>query len=388
VSTEKIASLKSLLSLWNVIIKLFTFHRSPAKLTAVNLTILTRGNFRNPSRFMIRKISFCLLGVALAHNWGCRPGNPSEKVAEVDGIVVTRVDLDRSGGKALSALREQLHKYERQKLDEFIGQVLLGREAKSKGVSVSTLLDQEVAGKVAPIGEDEIAAFYASNKARLRVELEKVHDQIREYLREQKFEARKGEYLKSLRAGTKIVSYLKAPAMFRADVSVVGSPVRGAEKAAVTIVKFEDFQCPFCKTVQPTFYDLLKRYDGKVRIVHKDLPLDAIHPQARQAAEAARCAGDQGKFWDYHDKLYASSPKLGVEEIKAVAKEVGLDVGRFDQCLSSGKLRAAVQKDYADAAQLGLSGTPAFFINGREISGAQPLEAFAAIIDEELGPSK
>jgi protein-disulfide isomerase len=337
---------------------------------------------------MIRIISFCLLGVALAHNWGCRAGNPSEKIAEIDGIVVTRAELDRSGGKPLSALREQLHKYERQKLDEYISAVLLGREAKSKGVTVSTLLDQEVAGKIVAIGEDEIASFYAGNKDRLRVELEKIHDQIREYLREQKYEARKSDYLKSLRAGAKIISYLKAPAVFRADVSVVGAPARGSERAVVTIVKFEDFQCPFCKTVQPTFNDLLKRYDGKVRVVHKDLPLDAIHPQARQAAEAARCAGDQGRFWDYHDKLYASSPKLGVEEVKAVAKEVGLDVGRFDQCLTSGKLRAAVQKDYAEAARLGLSGTPAFFINGREISGAQPIEAFAAIIDEELGQSK
>ncbi len=329
-----------------------------------------------------------MLGVALACASGCRSSNAPEKVAEVDGIVVSRADLDRSGGKQLSALREQVHKFERQKLDEFIGQVLLGREAKNRGISVSTLLDQEVTGKVAAVGEDEIASFYAGNKARLKVELEKIHDQIRDYLREQKIEARKSEYMKSLRAGAKVVSYLKAPVMYRAEVSIAGAPVRGSENAPVTIVKFEDFQCPFCKTVQPTFNDLLKRYDGKVRIVHKDLPLDAIHPQARLAAEAARCAGDQGKFWDYHDKLYVSSPKLGVEEVKAVAKEVGLDVGRFDQCLSSGKLRAAVQKDYAEAAQLGLSGTPAFFINGREISGAQPLEAFAAIIDEELGRPK
>ena len=337
---------------------------------------------------MIRIISFCLLSLALVHNWGCRPSNPSEKVAEVDGIVVTRAELDRSGGKALSALREQLYRYERQKLDEYIGAVLLGREAKSKGVSVSTLLDQEVAGKVTPVAEIEIESFYASKKERLRVELDKVHDQIRDYLREQKYEARKNEYLKSLRAGAKVVSFLKTPAVFRADVSVAGAPIRGSEKAVVTIVKFEDFQCPFCKTVQPTFKELLKRYDGKVRLIHKDLPLDAIHPQARQAAEAARCAGEQGKFWEYHDLLYGISPKLGVEEVRAVAKEVGLDVGRFDQCLTSGKVKAAVQKDFAEASQLGLSGTPAFFINGREISGAQPLEAFAAIIDEELGQSK
>ena len=90
------------------------------------------------------------------------------------------------------------------------------------------------------------------------------------------------------------------------DLSVNGAPSKGSEKAEVTIVKFEDFQCPYCKAVQPNFQEVLKRYDGKVRLVHKDLPLDQIHPQARQAAEAARCADDEGKFWEYHDKLYAS----------------------------------------------------------------------------------
>ena len=344
--------------------------------------------FQLQNPFMLRFKLVFLLGLSLSLNSACRQSSSPDKIAEVDGIVISQTEVDKSAGKALYGLREQLHRVELQKLDEYIGAVLLGREAKNKGVSVSTLLDQEVAGKIAPISEDEIASFYAGNKARLRVELDKIHDQIRDYLREQKYEARKSEYMKLLRAGAKVVSYLKAPAVFRAEVSVAGAPVRGAEKAAVTIVKFEDFQCPFCKTVQPTFNDLLKRYDGKVRLVHKDLPLDALHPQARQAAEAARCAGDQGKFWDYHDKLYGVSPKFGVEELKAVAKEVGLDAGRFDQCLSSGKLRAAVQQDYAEAAKLGLTGTPVFFINGREISGAQPLEAFAAIIDEELGKSK
>jgi protein-disulfide isomerase len=122
--------------------------------------------------------------------------------------------------------------------------------------------------------------------------------------------------------------------------------------------------------------------------VHKDLPLEEIHPLARQAAEAGRCAGEQGKFWEYHDKLYVDSPKLSTEDLKSAAKDVGLNPQSFEQCLTSGKYRAAVQKDINDAAQLGLSGTPAFFINGREISGAQPLEAFSAIIDEELAQAR
>jgi protein-disulfide isomerase len=330
----------------------------------------------------------CLLGLILLAGASCRPSNDSEKLAEVNGSVITRADLDRSAGKPLSNLRQQLYRLERQKLDEYIGATLLTKEADDRKISVSTLLEQEVNNKVPPISEEEIEAFYNAHKDRLRVDLEKVHDQIRDYLREEKATAQRKEYVDTLRAKAKITRYLKAPLIQRAQLSVKGAPFKGAEKAPVTVVKFEDFECPFCKTVQPTLAELLKKYDGKVRLVHKDLPLQEIHPRAQLAAEAARCAADQDKFWQYHDTLYGNAPKLGAAELKAYAKDVGLDMAPFEQCLGSGKYKAAVQKDHAEAAQLGLTGTPAFFINGRELSGAQPLEAFAAIVDEELGQGK
>ena len=309
-------------------------------------------------------------------------------MAEVDGVVITRADVDRSGGKEIQSLREKLYHLEQQKLDEYIGATLLTREANKRSISVFTLLEQEVKLKVAPVSERDIQIFYEKNKNRIGVDLDKVHDQIRDYLLEQRNAQQKNKYLKTLRANAKVMSYLKPPPVYRADVSVSGAPIRGAEKASVTIVKFEDFQCPYCKTVQPTFLELLTRYDGKVKLVHKDLPLEAIHPQARPAAEAARCAADQGKFWEYHDKLYAQSPKLAVEELKSAAKEIGLNVASFDQCFVGGKFKAAVQRDFSEAAGLALTGTPAFFINGRELSGAQPIEAFTAIIDEELAFAK
>ena len=337
---------------------------------------------------MRKSRSFLLLGLAVLPSWSCRPTNAPEKIAEVDGVVITRADIDRSAGKEIQNLRQKLFDLEQQKLDEYIGATLLTREAKQRSVSVSTLLEQEVQGKVAPVSEADIRIFYDKHKDRLRAELDKVHDQIRDYLSDQRIAQQKIEYFKTLRAKAKVSTFLKPPAILRAAVITNGAPVRGSDKAPVTIVKFEDFQCPYCKTVQPTFLDVLKRYDGKVRLVHKDLPLDAIHPQARLAAEAARCAGDQGKFWAFHDKLYAQSPKLAALELKSAAKEVGLTIDSFDQCLASGKFKAAVQKDYNEAAGLGLTGTPAFFINGRELSGAQPVEAFSAIIDEELALAK
>ena len=306
------------------------------------------------------------------------------KIAEVDDRAILASDLQKYAGRALSLQRENLYKLEKQKLEEYISAFLLTREAKKRGVSIEVLLDEEVNSKILPVGDDEIDVFYKSNKARINVDLDKVREQIRGYLHNQKIDAQKALFLKFLRLRAKVVTYLKPPPVFRAELSVTGEPFKGPENAPVTIVKFEDFHCPFCRQVQPTLTELLSRYNGKVRLVHKDLPLDSIHPRARPAAEAARCADDQGKFWSYHDKLYANSPKASTEDLKSYAKELGLKVEAFDRCVESGKYKAVVQKDLNEGAQLGLTATPVFFINGREISGAQPLEAFTAIIDDEL----
>jgi protein-disulfide isomerase len=318
---------------------------------------------------------------------GCQKVN-GVKIAEVNDQTILSSDLQKYAGRELSVQRENLYKLEKQKLEEYITAFLLTQEAKKRGVSVEALLDQEVNVKIMPVGDDEIEVFYKSNKPRIAVDLDKVREQIRGYLHNQKVEAQKALFFKSLRSKAKVISYLKSPPVFRAELSVAGEPAKGSEKARVTIVKFEDFQCPFCKQVQPTFNELLARYNGKVRLVHKDLPLDSLHPQARQAAEAARCAYEQGKFWEYHDKLYANSPKAGADDLKSYAKEVGLNVDPFDRCFASRKYKGVVQQDLNEGAQLGLTGTPTFFINGREISGNQPLEAFERILDEELRQTK
>jgi protein-disulfide isomerase len=136
--------------------------------------------------------------------------------------------------------------------------------------------------------------------------------------------------------------------------------------------------------VQPTLLELLAKYPQKVRIVYKDLPLPSLHPQAHRASEAGRCARDQNKFWEFHDRVFAGNPDSSAEYLRKLATEAGLNVPAFESCLASGKHNPGIQVDIDEGAQLGITGTPAFFINGRELSGAQPIEVFVKMIDEEL----
>jgi protein-disulfide isomerase len=171
----------------------------------------------------------------------------------------------------------------------------------------------------------------------------------------------------------------------RATIAVESDdPALGAATAPVTIVEFSDFQCPFCQRVAPTLKKLRETYGDKVRIVWKDFPLTSIHPQAFKAAEAAQCAREQGKFWEYHDRLFANQQALQVEALKQYAAQLGLDAGKFDACVDSAKYAERVQAQMQVGTDLGVNSTPAVFVNGRLLSGAQPYETFAQVIDEEL----
>jgi protein-disulfide isomerase len=152
----------------------------------------------------------------------------------------------------------------------------------------------------------------------------------------------------------------------------------------VTLVEFTDFHCPFCGRAVATLKDVMREYDGKIRWVFRDFPIASLHPMAAKAAEAARCAGEQGKFWEYHDLLFVGQSQATIEDFKRSAEQLKLDSKRFGQCLDSGKHQAAVEADVQEGARLGVTGTPTFFINGRILVGAQPLESFRRIVEAEL----
>ena len=307
-----------------------------------------------------------------------------EPLAEVDGVAITSEEVEKSLASQLSKLEEQIYNLKRQRVEALINEKLLAKEAAKRGVSVPALLDAEVTSKVGLVTEQEIEKFYQENKAQLKVEESSVRDQIRGHLQNQKLATKREEFLTSLRSQAKVIVNLKPPPVLRAEVSVDGAPSKGPAKAPVTIVEFSDFHCPFCRRVLPTLAQLDTQYGEKIKLVFRDFPIDNLHPEASKAHEAARCANEQGKFWAYHDKLFASPPKSSPEIFKGFAKDLGLNVTAFESCFASGKYQAAVKKDIEEGNRVGVTGTPAFFINGRIISGAQPLEAFARVIDDEL----
>jgi protein-disulfide isomerase len=170
----------------------------------------------------------------------------------------------------------------------------------------------------------------------------------------------------------------------RVEVAYDSTRLRGNAKAPIVIVEFSDFQCPFCRQVQLTLKNLLAKYEGQVSLAYRDFPLREIHPQAQLAAEASRCAGEQGQFWPYHDLLFARPDRLNREGLVEHARTLKLDEKQFDSCLSNAKYRAQVEQDFEEGRRVGVRGTPAFFINGVFLFGAKTQATFERIIQTEL----
>lgn len=303
--------------------------------------------------------------------------------AEVDGERISLQDLREASGEPLARLEEQAYQLKQQKLEQMIGDRLLAREARRRNISLEALINAEVSSKAAEVTPEEIRNVYELNKNQLQKPESEVEGQLRTLLRDQKVAVRRQEFAKSLQANAKVSVYLETPPPFRANVGVDG-PSRGAPAALVTIVVFEDFQCPFCRKAQDTLEQVLGRYKEKVRVVHRDFPLQPLHPASWKAHEAGRCAEEQGKFWEYRDLLYKNAPAAGPEQLSNYASQLGMNLPEFNKCLDSGKFKAVVQRDENEGERLGVQGTPAFFINGRLLSGAQPESEFSRMIDEEL----
>ncbi len=301
-------------------------------------------------------------------------------VATVAGHTITQSELEQHVKPKLIEIDNERYETLSQGLDEMVTDILLEQEAKARGISKDDLVEKEVESKIPEPTDAEVQKLYDDNKDQLNgASLDSVKPRIVQYLKQQKGAAVAQTYIAGLKKKYKTTVLLHPPVV---EVGTGPRPPRGGANAAVTIVTFSDYECPFCKRAESTVDQVMKAYGDKVRLYFRDYPLP-FHQHARPAAEAAECANAQGKFWDYHDKLMASKD-LSPENLKKMAADTGMDAKKFDECVAKNPYKDIIEKDIADGATAGVNGTPAFFINGRLISGAQPFEKFKEIIDEEL----
>jgi len=316
----------------------------------------------------------------------------SKVVATVQGAPITEGELQKAAAADLEKLELQKlqfeARYERgkqqvleQSLDRLIEDRLLQLEAAKRGIKVQELLVAEVNIKVKEPTAADVDAYYEAYKQNIGAPKEQVADQIQQFLRQQNQNKARAAFVQQLKRMYSTESWLEP---LRIPVETAGRPVRGPADASVSLVEFSDFQCSFCKALTATLVRVQKDFASQVRLTFRQFPIANIHPEAQKAAEASLCAGEQGRFWEMHDLLFQQQDRLKAEDLKAKAAELKLDADAFGACLASGKYAEQIRQDTLDGTRAGVTGTPALFINGRPITGAQPYEEIARIIQDEL----
>jgi protein-disulfide isomerase len=299
-----------------------------------------------------------------------------EVVAKVAGKPITAAELDEKAKAEIVKLKQQEFQLKKGILQNMINDMILEMELKAKNLTQDALMQAEIDYKLSSVPQKEVDDLLNRYKSQMQGTPEEQQKQIRKYLRQQAL-------FKELNDKYKTEILLKAPELPRFNVSVGTAPTRGPKTAPITLIEYSDFECPFSKRAQDTLAELKKKYEGKILFCYKDYSLP-FHKNAKKAAEAAHCAGEQGKYWEFHDKLFENQKALGDDKYKEIATGLGLNMEKFNGCLSTGKFAAEIEKESKEGAANGVNGTPGFFINGVMLSGAVPIDNFTDIIDKEL----
>ena len=342
----------------------------------------------NPMTRFIAITVLCMvpvIGAAQSNPLASLP--PESVVAVVDGVPIRLNEVDAfshtKDPKKLFQLNQQLFALREESLSMLVGERLLAREARKERVAVEEYVDGL---PVDPIDEKDVETLVADSLQRnAAIDPDKLRGLVRQHLLDQKRrEARRKRIeelkLEQKKAGRPVVMQLEPPRV-KVQVSTT-DPSKG--NGAVEIIEFSDFECPYCRKAQPIIRELMAKYDGKVKLVWKDYPL-SIHQNAVPAAVAARCAGEQGKFWEYHDVLFENQEALASDDLSRHAATVRLDVARFKGCLRAGKYRDQIASGLSEARNHPIEATPTFLINGRMVTGAAPLYELSEIVEQELG---
>lgn len=330
----------------------------------------------------------CLLAIAAfvscrgggAGGAGSEVSGGSDIVATVGGEAITVSTLRDAAKSQLQGIEMKIYQIKKRVLNDLIEQKLIETAAKEEGLSPDEYLEKMIGRKVTEPTDDEIKAVYEASKGKNTQPLNKVRDQIAGYLRQNQIKKLRSDLIAKLRAEKEVRLFMDAP---RVEIDIKGAPSTGPKRAKVTLVEFSDYQCPFSGRARSTVMQLLDNYKDKIRYVYRDFPL-SFHRESQKAHEAAHCAGDQGKYFEYSRKLFANQKKLSIKHLKSYAKELGLNSKKFNKCLDSGEHADDVKHSIEVGSLAGVSGTPAFFINGIPLTGAQPMVAFTEIIESEL----
>ena len=245
----------------------------------------------------------------------------TDVVATVGGSKITLAQTDERAMKQVAGnfgsltLGQAIYEARRGAVEELIGDLLVDAEAKARGVSRVDLLKKEIQDKVLPPSDIDVAAWYRAHPNESRSAARKVAEPIQALLLQERTRDAQTQFLDSLKAKTSVTISLEAPRLTVADA---GRPSRGPENAPIQIIEFSDFQCPFCFQAHPTVSKVLSNYGDKIRFVYRHYPLPN-HPNARPAAEAAACAAEQDRFWQYHDRLFENQSKLSASDLKHAA---------------------------------------------------------------------
>ncbi len=307
-----------------------------------------------------------------------------DPVATIGADSISAADLETAAKPKVFQLQMQISQAYEATLQTMIDERLLEAEAKKRDMTVEALQAAEIAGKIAPVTDEDVATFFAENSARMGgATLDQVKPRIQQYLADQGKGERQAAFIGELRTAASVSTHLDP---FRAEVDAGKSARKGPASASIQIVEFSDFQCPYCSRGADTVDQVVAHYGDKVSVAFKHFPLP-FHNEAHLASQAAECAGEQDKFWEFHDTLFENQKALFEADLKKYAGTLSLDQAKFDECLASGRHAATVDGDLEYGKSVGMSGTPGFYINGRMLSGAQPLEAFQKVIDDELARS-
>jgi len=303
-----------------------------------------------------------------------------EVLARVGDHEITRQEVEEIAPDQFIQAKQQLYDLTAQALDRTIDMKLVELQAAKEGIDENELLDREVGSKVSEPSQQQVDSVYNLYADQLNAPVDSVAPQIRDFLERRDRSLAMQVYMAQLRTEYDVRNLLE-PA--RIEVEAIG-PSQGPNDAPVTVVEFSDFECPFCLRVLPTLEQIRETYPDQVQIVYRQFPLNAIHSNAQLSAEASLCADAQGKFWEMHDAIFDARGKADADELKAMAGELGLDTEAFATCLDSREYQSQVADDVAAGRRAGVNGTPALFINGRFLSGAQPFTVVQRLIDDEL----